>query len=125
MEPIKPLRQTTPVVESQTDNFKSQSNGSTLTYVTQVYEQPTEIQIQQDADEDVFINDSVTDVVVPPVDSSGNLEVVLPDGFAFTVVNSTPSIVTASDGGQTANVDVQIPEVDGIIDYEVRLILNG
>ena len=123
-EPIKPLQQTTPVVQNDVDNFKSQSRGSSST--VNIINETLVITQSGGFNGDSVIEDGTGDPSIDnPGSGGGSGDPNLPDGFTFTVVPSSPAITVAADGTTTANVDVQIPDVNGIMDWEVRLVLNA
>lgn len=123
MEAINPIQQTTPVVENKISNFKEMpvSNNTVINNVN-IYTDNSNNSDFEDALEDAFIDS----VINKSADFMQTIQ--LPDGFEFTLSpGSGPygEIITDSAGNQTVKIDVQIPEIDGIIDYEVRLIYNG
>lgn len=142
-KPIKPLQQSTPEVQNKQPNIKDLS--------TYFINSTTIINPNNIVEEEVYLKDSgdvaAIAVTLAPADyvtvdpsrfytfqetaSAVDVpKITLPQGFTVSLDPSTESpgkygtIVTASDGTQTVTATVQIPDVDGIINYEVRLIKN-
>lgn len=145
MIPIKPLQQNTPEVQNKQPNLKDPSTyliDASTTIVNPVPQQSEEEDFSQDVGDVAAIPLSLAPadfVVVDPsrfynfqqtAQAEDAPKISLPQAFNVTIADATGSpakygtIVTSNDGTQTITATVQIPDVDGIINYEVRLIKN-
>lgn len=147
-KPIKPAQQTTPAPQgdrkkignfggSSSTNINIQNNSQEQSLLSQTLEDSS--LTETDESEEIPVNSEISPADVATVDKTSFLKVsepllaqavdwTLPSTFGVTLspeVGGNYGVVfTDLTGQQTVSVNATIELMDGIIDYEVRLIKN-
>lgn len=140
-KPSKAVKQSSPVVENKESNLgnpASVTNSSVF-----VLNQTIGLQPEQDSEnvsDEIPVDIEISPADIASIDMSRFLQymptytaedipkIKLPDGFTFSFSpvsgGKYGSITTSPSGQQSVTVNVEIPDVNGIINYEVRLVKN-
>lgn len=144
-KPIKTPKQLSDIVENKEDNIgtaASSSSNNTFVFNTNadmvgVVDSAADTAPEVDA---LPLSIEIAPADVASVDMSRFLQYLptysandkpplkLPDGFSFSITpllsGKYGTIVTSPSGEQSVTVNLEIPDVNGIISYEVRLVKN-
>lgn len=148
-KPVNPPKQTTPPNQSNKNNIGNfggssstsisidQSSSGDGSLLKQLLNQLAKLKKNQESNVPISVEISPADTASIPSGSflsiegpiiAGSVNFQLPSNFTYTLSPESSgkygSVITSDTGQQSVTVNVTLEPLNGIIDYEVRLIKN-